>query len=66
MEDFLKLNKIELNFSKKMRGRNTGDGMVCIIPKILTKGDCVSKVAGVWDPRGGDMKLDISESINII
>ena len=63
-EDFLMFNVGELNFSKKVRGRKTGNKVG--IPEILTKRDCVGKVAELYDPLGkitpliAGMKLDIS------
>ena len=63
--DFLMFNIAELNFNRKLRGQKS-DGNVGIIPEILTKRDCVSKVSEIFDPLGrlapilGGMKLDVS------
>ena len=64
--DFLYININELNFTKKLRGRKPTAGRG-IIPENLTKRDCVSRVAEIFDPLGKvtpivcGLKLDISE-----
>jgi hypothetical protein len=50
-EDVVCLNIPEVNFGKKIRGRKSVE-KVGIIPEKLTKLDCVSKVAEVFDPFG--------------
>ena len=63
--DFVKLNIDDLNFNKKLRGRKSGAG-AGVIPEVLTKRACVSKVSEIFDPLGkvapilGGMKLDVS------
>ena len=66
-EDNFSLNlPDQLNFSKKKRGRKSAEG-VGVIPSKLTKRDCLSKVAEIFDPLGrvtpltSAMKLDIRE-----
>ena len=64
--DFIKMNISEINFAKKERGRKPLHKKGCI-PDKLTKRDCVSRVAEVFDPSGrvapilSGMKLDISD-----
>ena len=62
------LNTGELNFNKKVRGKKSEDN-VGVIPKYLSKQDCVRKYSEIFDPTGkiapilgggGGMKLDIS------
>lgn len=63
--DFLKLNIGPLNFNRKCRGRKSMKD-IGAIPQLLSKKDCASISAGVFDPRGlaapiiASMKDDIS------
>ena len=65
-EDLISINVSELNFSQKSRGRKSQDRKG-IIPEKLTKRNCVSKVAEIFDPLGrvtpltSGLKLDINE-----
>ena len=49
--DFIKMNFSEINFAKKERGRKPLHKKGCI-PDKLTRRDCVSRVAEVFDPLG--------------
>ena len=63
--DFLRLNIGPLNFNRKCRGRKSMKD-IGAIPQRLSKRDCASILAGVFDPRGlaapiiASMKDDIS------
>ena len=63
--DFLKLNIGPLNFNRKCRGRKSVKD-VGVIPELLSKQDCASILAGVFDLRGlaapiiASMKDDLS------
>ena len=65
-KDFLMINIKELNFNKKIRGKKSLEN-AGIIPKNLTKRDCISKASEVFDIFGfvapilGGIKLDISD-----
>ena len=50
-EDKIGINVSKLNFEKKLRGRKSanGDGA---LPEKITKRDCASKVAELFDPLG--------------
>ena len=64
--DELTLNITELNFSKKRRGKKSAKASN-IIPQKLTRRDCTSKVAEIFDITGkmapiiASMKLDLQE-----
>ena len=65
-EDSIGLNMPDkLNFSKKKRGRKTGDSG--IIPEHLTRTACAGKVGEIFDPVGwlapltGPMKIDLND-----
>ena len=51
LEDDVSLNISELNFGKRYRGRRSL-AEIGKIPDDLSKLDCVSKVAEIFDPRG--------------
>ena len=63
--DFISLNIKELNFNKKIRGKKSNMNLG-LIPEILTKRACVSKVSEIFDPTGrispitAGLKLDVS------
>ena len=63
-EDELQLDIGELNFTKKLCGKKSVDRNY-VIPKILTRRHCVSKVAEIFDltvkitPITANMKLDL-------
>ena len=65
-EDLISINVSELNFAKKNRGRKPQDRKG-IIPEKITKRNCVSKVAEIFDPLGrvtpltSGLKLDLNE-----
>ena len=47
--DFISINSNELNFAKKIRGRKLSNTQG-VMPESLTMGDCVGKVAEIYDP----------------
>ena len=49
--DFIMLNTGELNFNKKVCGKKSEDN-VGVIPKYLSKWDCVRKYSEIFDPTG--------------
>ena len=66
-EDYFSLNVPDrLNFSKKKRGRKT-ESAEGVLPEMLTRRDCASKVGEVFDPLGrvtpitSGMKLDLHQ-----
>ena len=65
-DDELSLKGPDLNFGKKNRGRKSLD-VVDDIPERLTRRDCVSKVAEIFDPTGritpltSGLKLDLNQ-----
>ena len=65
-EDTLSINVPELNLAKKRRGRKSLSGKGKM-PEKLTKRDCVSRVAEIFDPIGrvtpltSGFKIDINE-----
>ena len=65
-DDFISLNIPEINFSKKNRGKKAKE-MIGKIPEKITRRDCVSKVAEVYDPLGkvtpivAGFKIDLSQ-----
>ena len=67
--DEISLNIGELNFSTKRRGKKTASA-TNVIPKILTRRHCASKVAEVFDITGkispvvAAMKIDLRELVN--
>ena len=69
--DLFHINMNELNFTKRIRGRKPNVG-IGIIPENLTRHDCVSIVAEIFDPLGKmtptvcGLKLDISEHVHLM
>ena len=64
VNDTFGINVKPLNFSKKVRGKRVQNSQHGVIPDLLTKLDCVSKMAELNDPLGriapiiAGMKLD--------
>ena len=64
--DEISLNIPELNFSKKNRGKKP-EGEKRKIPEKITKRDCISKIAEIFDPTGrvtpitAGFKIDIKQ-----
>ena len=64
--DFISMNIGELNFSRRVRGKKSKKN-IGIVPELLTKRNCVSRSAELFDVIGllapiiGGIKLDISE-----
>ena len=65
-DDKIAINVQDFNFAKKIRGKKIPNARPDIIPEVLTKRDCVSKCAELFDPLGrispiiAGMKLDIN------
>ena len=66
-EDKIGINVSKLNFEKKSRGRKSGDGDG-VLPEKITKRDCVSKVAELFDPLGRIVPLiaGMKQDINLL
>ena len=68
-EDFLTLDIDEINFAKKLRGRKPVHNSTKVIPQKLTRRQCASKVAEVYDLTGritpiiASMKLDLHQLV---
>ena len=68
-KDTIQLDVGELNFSTKRRGKKSSSDDAKLVPKILTRKHCVSKVAEIFDIAGmitpitAGMKLDLHEFV---
>ena len=64
--DKIMINVKDLNFAKRVRGKRAKTSESGIIPEALSKVNCASKVAELFDPSGliapiiGGMKIDIA------